>query len=78
MTPVSSVTELVYGEKRVSSGLLGQMSIFITCLLPCVVAGKGELKVATPVLIREKTLRLRWELGVVTRLFHGRDGTGQI
>ena len=36
---------------------------------------RGELKVGTPVLIHEEKLpRLRWDMGVVTRVFHGRDG----
>ena len=36
---------------------------------------QGELNVGTPVLIHEeKTPRLRWNMGVVTRLFRGRDG----
>ena len=45
--------------------------------LPPAVRGsrQGELNVGTPVLIHEeKTPRLRWNMGVVTRLFRGRDG----
>ena len=45
--------------------------------LPPAVRGSrhGQLKVGTPVMIHEeKTPRMQWETGVVTRLFHGRDG----
>ena len=47
------------------------------CNLPPAGRGskQGELKVGTPVLIQEeKTPRMQWDMGVVTRLFPGRDG----
>ena len=45
--------------------------------LPPAVRGSrhGQLKVGTPGLVHEeKTPRMQWEVGVVTRLYHGRDG----
>ncbi|XP_043241030.1 uncharacterized protein LOC122391301 isoform X1 [Amphibalanus amphitrite] len=45
--------------------------------LPPAVSGKGQgkLEVGSPVLVHEEgTPRLKWDMGVVTRVFSGRDG----